>query len=215
MLKLGSTFVHKPIQAFFCKTSWVLPKCSLLMSQIFGTVIQSFCIEAVAVCPLARSRARERNRRVGFSTADLISTSTTSECLLRIRWSSRLILLYSNHLEGRQTPENHLVHTGTIHVRSNDVTISILVYFFCGFYFRGSRSVRENRENLHLVKISRYTVYVSRWSIDKTTNQPTDVCLLIIKLKAQKFWYCLIHHTYNYLCFFNLLLMIQQHFGRV
>ena len=30
-----------------------------------------------------------------------------------------------------------------------------------GFYFRGSRSVRENRENLHPAKISRYTVYKS------------------------------------------------------
>ena len=30
--------------------------------------------------------------------------------------------------------------------------------FFCGFYFRGSRSVRENRENLHPAKIFHYTV---------------------------------------------------------
>ena len=30
-----------------------------------------------------------------------------------ILYSSRLILLYNNHLEGRQTVENHIVHTGT------------------------------------------------------------------------------------------------------
>ena len=35
----------------------------------------------------------------------------------------------------------------------------ILVHFFRGFYFRGSRFVRENRENLHPVKISRYTIF--------------------------------------------------------
>ena len=44
----------------------------------------------------------------------LISTSTTSERLLRIHlYSSRLILLYSDYFAGRQTVENHLVHTGT------------------------------------------------------------------------------------------------------
>ena len=40
----------------------------------------------------------------------------------------------------------------------NDVSNFHLGSFFRGFYFRGSRSVHENRENLHPAKISRYTV---------------------------------------------------------
>ena len=72
-----------------------------------------------------------------------------------ILYSRRLILLYSNHLEGRQTVENHHVHMGTrcTHVMMSSISI--------GFYFRGSRSVRENRENLHPAKISRYTVWAA------------------------------------------------------
>ena len=31
-------------------------------------------------------------------------------------------------------------------------------FFFCGFYFHGSRSVCENRENLHPAKVFHYTV---------------------------------------------------------
>ena len=40
---------------------------------------------------------------------------TVSYRFVGILYSRRLILLYSNHLEGRQTVENHLVHMGTQH----------------------------------------------------------------------------------------------------
>ena len=30
-----------------------------------------------------------------------------------------------------------------------------------GFYFRGSKAIRENRESLHHAKVSRYTVIIS------------------------------------------------------
>ena len=42
----------------------------------------------------------------------LILTLTTLECLfIDVLYCSRLILLYSNHMEGRKTADNHLVHT--------------------------------------------------------------------------------------------------------
>ena len=77
-----------------------------------------------------------------------------------ILYSRRLILLYSNHLEGRQTVENHLVHMGTWCKHVMTSLISILVQFFTVIYFYGSRSVRENRENFPLAKISCYTVQI-------------------------------------------------------
>ena len=42
-----------------------------------------------------------------------------------ILYSRRLILLYSNHLEGRQTAENHHVHIGTrrMHVMTSSISI--------------------------------------------------------------------------------------------
>ena len=46
-----------------------------------------------------------------------------------ILYSSRLILLYSDHLEGRQTVENHLIHMGTssyrcTHIMTSSISIS-------------------------------------------------------------------------------------------
>ena len=58
--------------------------------------------------------------------------------LYSIYYSSRRILLYSDHLEGRQTVENHLVHMGTSSYRhTHRVTSSIylLVHFFAVFIF--------------------------------------------------------------------------------
>ena len=93
---------------------------------------------------------------------------TVSYGFVGILHSSRLILLYSNHLEGRQTVENHLVHMGTrrTHVMTSSISIFKLCSFFRGFYFRGSRSVRENRENLHPAKISRYLVFTDSSAMD-------------------------------------------------
>ena len=122
---------------------------------------------------LSRLPPRARNRRVGFSTADLdFDNFGVFHGFVGILYSSRLILLYSNHLEGRQTVENHLVHIGTNSYRRTHVmtsSISILSEFFCGFYFRGSRFVRENRENLYPAKISRYTVYNSTMALLSST----------------------------------------------
>ena len=72
-----------------------------------------------------------------------------------ILYSSRLILLNSDHLVGRQTVENHLVQMGT----NSLISSPDLSAFFRGFYFCGSRFVHKNRENLHPVKISRYTIF--------------------------------------------------------
>ena len=55
----------------------------------------------------------------------------------------------------------HRLRTFLAHAARNDVINFHLSSFFRGFYFCGSRSVRENRENLHPVKISRYTVTVT------------------------------------------------------
>ena len=120
------------------------------------------CGDFFKITKVSRLLLRARNRRIGFSTADLdFDNFRVSHGFVGISYSSRLILLYSNHLEGRQTVENHLVHIGTNSYRCMHVmmsSISILSAFFCGFYFCGSRFVRENRENLHPAKISRYTV---------------------------------------------------------
>ena len=65
------------------------------------------------ITKVSRLPPRARNRRVGFSTADLdFDNFGVSHGFVGILYSSRLILLYSNHLEGRQTVENHLVHIG-------------------------------------------------------------------------------------------------------
>ena len=79
-----------------------------------------------------------------------------------ILYSSRLIIIYSDHLESRHTVENHLVYMGTSsywcmqYWRHNSI--------FRGFYFRWSRSVREN---LHPAKMShcmvfcKYSIFIS------------------------------------------------------
>ena len=57
---------------------------------------------------------------------------------LGILYSSRLILLYSDYLGGRQTVENHLVHTGTSSYQSGHImtaSIYILAHFFTVFIF--------------------------------------------------------------------------------
>ena len=54
---------------------------------------------------------------------------TVSYGFVGILYSSRLILLYSNHLEGRQTVENHLVHIGTRR-RTHVMTSSISIFIF-------------------------------------------------------------------------------------
>ena len=127
-------------------------------------------MEAFAITKVSRLPPRARNRRIGFSTADLgFDNFGASHGFVGILYSGRLPFLYSNHLEGRQTEENHLVHMGTNSYRRTHVMTSQqfhLSAFFCGFYFRGfyfrgSRSVRENHDNLHPAKISRYTVIIS------------------------------------------------------
>ena len=121
------------------------------------------CGDFFKITQVSRLPPRARNRCIGFSTADLdFDNFGVSHGFVGILYSSRLILLYSNHLEGRQTVENHLVYIGTnLHRRTHVMTssISILSAFFCGFYFCGSRFVHKNCKNLHPAKISRYMVY--------------------------------------------------------
>ena len=99
-------------------------------------------LQSIKVAAIGKKTGSE-----GFRTADL-------EHLLQVHWylcSGRLILLYSDHLQGRQTIENQLVHTGTSSYQCTHIitsSISVLVHYFSQFYFRRSRSVRENHENL-------------------------------------------------------------------
>ena len=91
------------------------------------------------ITKVSRLPPRVRNRHIGFSTADLdFDNFGVSHGFVGILYSSRLILLYSNHLEGRQTVENHLVHIGTNSYRRTHVmtsSISILSAFFAVFVF--------------------------------------------------------------------------------
>ena len=96
-----------------------------------------------------------------FSQNKCVTLWTTSS-IVAILYSSRLIIIYSDHLEGRHTVENHLIHMGTSsywcmqYWRHNSI--------FRGFYFCWSRSVREN---LHLAKMShcmvfcKYNIFIS------------------------------------------------------
>jgi len=97
------------------------------------------------------------NRRVQHCWSRLhnFGASLTGSLVFCIH-SSRLSLFCSNHLQGRdyfhgrQTEENHLVHTGTIstyHIMTSSIHLGS---FFRSLYFRGSRSVCENRENFPL-----------------------------------------------------------------
>ena len=52
-----------------------------------------------------------------------------------ILYCRRLSLLYSNHLEGRQTVENHLVHIGTRRMHIMMSSISFFVNFFPMVFF--------------------------------------------------------------------------------
>ena len=103
------------------------------------TAWSSFCVEAFEITKVSRLPPRARNRRVGFSTADLdFDNCGTSHGFVGILYSSRLILLYSNHLEGRQTVENNLVHIDTNSYRRVHVMTVInfhLSAFFCVFFF--------------------------------------------------------------------------------
>ena len=87
---------------------------------------------------VSRLPLRARNRRVGFSTADLnFDNFGASHGFVGILYSSRLILLYTNHLEGRQTVENHLVHivTNSYRCTRNDIINFHLSAFFVVFIF--------------------------------------------------------------------------------
>ena len=76
-----------------------------------------------------------------------------------ILYSRRPILLYSNHLEGRQTVENHLVHMGARLTHVMMSSISILVHFFAVFIFAEAGLSLKIAKNLDPAKISHYTVW--------------------------------------------------------
>ena len=129
------------------------------------------CVEALAILKVSRLHAGADEKLAcwteGFSTADLDFDNFRVSLMGSLVFCipiSRLNLFCSNHLQGRhyfrgrQTVESHLIHTGIVSTY-NVMTSSIhLGSFFCGLYFRGSRFVYENCENLHPVKISCYTV---------------------------------------------------------
>ena len=67
------------------------------------------------ICNLANAAPFWRRLLLVSRSQTLTRVWLRETSLLRvgILYSSRLILLYSDHLESRQTVENHLVHTGT------------------------------------------------------------------------------------------------------
>ena len=95
----------------------------------------------------------------------------------------RLILLYSNYLEGRQTAENHLSHMHMGTWRTHKLSSC--------FQFRGSRSVHENSENLlHPTKISHYAVcpefsFIYK-SLAGTLTHACTHCMYLQKNKNKK-----------------------------
>ena len=93
---------------------------------------------------------------------------TVSYGFVGILYSSRLILLYSNHLEGRQTVENHLVHMGGRRTHVMTSSISILVHFFVVFIFAEAGLSAKIAKNFPLYGISdiRY--------INKTCKKESD-----------------------------------------
>ena len=93
-----------------------------------------------------------------------------------ILYSNRLPFLYSDHLEGRQTVENHLIRIGISTYARNDVINFQFSAFFCGFYFCGSRSVRENRENFPL-----YSICTSDMSCMRHTEANKPYWLAVVK----------------------------------
>ena len=89
----------------------------------------SFFEEAFANTKVSRLPPRARNWLVnGFSTADLDFDNFRAS-LLDLLAFFRLILLYSIHLEGRQTVESHLVHMGTSPYAQNDIINFHLSFF--------------------------------------------------------------------------------------
>ena len=128
-------------------------------------------MEAFAITKVSRLPPRARNRRIGFSTADLgFDNFGASHGFIGILYSGKLPFLYSNHLEGRQTEENHLVHIGTNSYRRTHVTISILVHFFAVFIFAEaglSAKIAKICTQRKFPAIRYTTVFVS-------TSQPVD-----------------------------------------
>ena len=81
----------------------------------------SFFEKAFTNTKVSRLPPQARNWLVkGFSTADLDFDNFRTSLLDSLAFF-RLTLLYSIHLEGRQTVESHLVHMGTSPYAQNDI----------------------------------------------------------------------------------------------
>ena len=100
------------------------------------------------------------------NSALLISNSTTSKRLLQVRWYFVCIIAcwvcFAATIYGVDVifaadgpSRSHWYQFVSLSQCSHQFHLGS---FFRSLYFRGSRSVRENRENLHLAKISHYTV---------------------------------------------------------
>ena len=134
--------------------------------QAFTTTAESsFCVKAFAIMTVSRLPSWAGNwlRRIQHTALDFnnFKASLTGSLVFCIHTcSSRLILLYSDHLEGRQTIENQLVHTGTSSYRcTHKITSSIfiLVHFFRGFIFA------ETGLSTKIMKISTQEKFPTMW----------------------------------------------------
>ena len=121
--------------------------------------------------------ARARNWLVERKDSALLISNSTIQSISYGFVGILSSLFCSNHLlgrhyRGRQTVENHLIHTGTNSYR-------IMTSFFRGLYFRGSRSVGKNRENLHPAKIPaiRYLLVL----LSLIARSPSDILLIAVQ----------------------------------
>ena len=80
-------------------------------ASMYNNVLVFFCVEAFGIVKASGLPPWARNWLVEQKdSVVLISTSTTPEHLLQVCWC--FVLLYSDHLKGRQTVVNHLIPMG-------------------------------------------------------------------------------------------------------
>ena len=114
--------------------------------------LSSFCVEASAIMKVSELLPYMEEKLafwIQHCWSQLWQLWSISYGFTVIVYSSRLIVLYSYHLEGRQTIENHLAHTNTGSYRHIDIPISISVNFVMGFYFAEDLSAKTTKICTH------------------------------------------------------------------
>ena len=118
----------------------------------------SFCVDASAITKVSRLPLWARNWLVEQKdyTADLdFDNFGVSFCIVADSFLQRP---FRGQIDCREPSHSHRYQFVSTYAH-NDFINFYLSLFFRGLYFRGSKSVCENCENLHPAKISLYTVY--------------------------------------------------------